>query len=1061
MARRAKRIKTTRTFSDYKAALKAGKKCEVRKSFDMAMDFYASALSLTPESGAEETRLEILQSMARLQYHLGHMEEALVCYREVLALPQRFLPAELQAETRLRLGHILLRQGIHAEAKAACEKGLKNADDIPALEAQLHALLARVEAGARNPGEALAHCDMALKTARKKVKGVGLANTYSNCGVAYATMGDFDSAQQIFRRAHNIYKRAGDLQGVTTSLGNMAICYAVVGRQLEALDLMMKCYNHAQKKGDATTITVSAFNLATLYAEVAQYRESIEYFHKALDLSTRTGNAIMERDSHFWLGRTLMRLGDPVGAESELTKAENISKGKKDWDSQNSREMSRAMIFMLHGKHARAIKHLDIVLNNLRTVKMDCSELCKVLEEKLNLLVASSMWSGVVETAERLKEIAGRQRWKVLYTIGLVYMARGKARMPETPDKERLTLLKNSDAALRRVVLPEEFWQTKMRLGEIFQRLGRLKEAADCYREAMDVLQRINLRVPEEYHASYLGEPDKVFLREVLSSTEAELAARKPSPAVNLLEITKSINAQIGSGRLNEAVADNAVKLVNAGRGFLLLSHEHDLRVISATKTTRPSRSDMVVIKRIAREVIQTAHPFITVNACLDHRLSLFSPVRDIGLRAALCVPLMASGRVMAALYADDPQNADVFSGDSVNLLTSYAGLVAPALENACLYRENLDQRKQLAELNVKLQKKLQAREKEIEILHQSERSKSVENAVDGFAGLNGRSKVMRDLYHFIEKIADHSLPVLIQGKSGTGKELVARAIHFTGNRKNKPFFTENCAALPETLLESELFGYVKGAFTGADRNKKGLFELADEGTLFLDEVGDMSPGMQAKLLRVLQEGRLRPVGSGKEIKVNVRILAASNKDLATLVKESEFREDLFYRLNVISVTVPSLRDRREDIPLLVETLAGDIARREKTKPLQFEGGAMRRLLMYDWPGNVRELRNVIEKLYVVARGGKVDREEVEMNLSSTRLPTQQDESLMELELADADELFRKNYITAVLKRCNGKVARAARACGVTRQHFYRLMRSLGITAHTRNTTGNSKQGSG
>ena len=176
----------------------------------------------------------------------------------------------------------------------------------------------------------------------------------------------------------------------------------------------------------------------------------------------------------------------------------------------------------------------------------------------------------------------------------------------------------------------------------------------------------------------------------------------------------------------------------------------------------------------------------------------------------------------------------------------------------------------------------------------------------------------MQDIYHLIEKVAEHGLPVLIYGESGTGKELVARAIHFTGIRKDKPFIAENCAALPESLRESELFGYMKGAFTGADRDKKGLFELAHKGTLFLDEIGDMSPGMQAKLLRVLQEGQFRPIGGKEPVRVDVRILTASNRNLTALVEEGKFREDLFYRLNVINITMPPLRNRKEDLQLLV-----------------------------------------------------------------------------------------------------------------------------------------------
>ncbi|RKY25911.1 MAG: hypothetical protein DRP79_05905 [Planctomycetota bacterium] len=1044
--RQPRHFKTTRTFSNYKAALKAGKKCEANQSIDMAIDFYETALSLLPESGAEQTRLEILQNLTRLQEHIGHMEEALASYNEILALPEDVLTPELQADTYRQLCYMLILQRHFDKAKDACEKGLQSAGDNVAIKAQLHALMGRIHAETSYPKKALTYCDVALRMVQKKVKGIPLAHVYNICGVSYALAGRTDTALRMFRRAKRMFTRHGYLGGFSAATGNMALCYRAMGRQLDALGLLEKSYSDARKKNEVGNLSLASFNLAVTCGEVAQYRKALRLFGEALNLAERRSDPALQRDVYFLLAKTLVKLNDPAGAESALRKTINICDKNREWEYAFVRESSRATIAWLHGKYSYALKLFDKIIKTRITARSNW-ELCRTLEEKLQILYARGRWKETAETAELLTATAAEHGWKVQQTTGIFYRAMAKSRMPETPNEESLTLLKNADSTLRRVVLPEAFWLNRMRLGEVHHRLGNLKEAAGCYREAMDMLQRISMHVPEEYYASYLNEPNKALLREALSGVEAELAAsKKPYPAVRLLEITRSINTQLGSDRLAEAVADGAVELIGAVRGFLILTRARGLRVIPAAKTSRPARPDMTAIKHVAREVIQTNRPILTADARLDQWLSLFAPVRNIGLRSVLCVPLIVSGQVIGALYLDDPGNTGTFSGDSMSLLTSYAEQVAPAIENAHLYRENLEQRKKLADLNAQLQKRLQAREKEIEILHKIE---SPEGAVDRFAGLNGRSKAMQDLYHFIEKIADRSLPVLIQGESGTGKELVAKAIHFTSNRKDKPFVAENCAALPETLLESELFGYVKGAFTGADRNKKGLFEIADGGTLFLDEVGDMSPGMQAKLLRVLQEGQFRPVGGSAEIKVNVRILAASNKDLAELVKEGKFREDLLYRLNVISILVPPLRNRREDIPILVEALAVEIARREKMKPPVFDAGAMRRLLMHDWPGNVRELRNVIEKACVVASSEKVGETEIQLCLSEPQSNRQSDGSLQELQLADACDLFRKNYIARALERHRGNVSRAARACGVTRQHLYRLMSAYNLTTNT------------
>jgi two-component system, NtrC family, response regulator HupR/HoxA len=226
-----------------------------------------------------------------------------------------------------------------------------------------------------------------------------------------------------------------------------------------------------------------------------------------------------------------------------------------------------------------------------------------------------------------------------------------------------------------------------------------------------------------------------------------------------------------------------------------------------------------------------------------------------------------------------------------------------------------------------------------------------------------GQSKKMFEVYKFLDKAVETNYPVVIQGETGTGKELVAKALHFNGSRKEKPFISESCAAFAPGILESELFGHVKGAFTGADKSKKGLFELAGEGTLFLDEIGVMDHEMQKKILRVLQEYEIRPVGGKNTVKVNVRLIVATNQDLKKLVEKGVFREDLYYRLNVITINLPPLRERSDDIPLLVDYFLGKIAQETKTKKKEMSEEAIKLFSDYHWPGNVRELENEIKRI--------------------------------------------------------------------------------------------------
>ena len=305
-----------------------------------------------------------------------------------------------------------------------------------------------------------------------------------------------------------------------------------------------------------------------------------------------------------------------------------------------------------------------------------------------------------------------------------------------------------------------------------------------------------------------------------------------------------------------------------------------------------------------------------------------------------------------------------------------------------------------------------------------------------GYKELIGTSPKMQRVYKLIEKVSQHSYPVLILGESGTGKELVARSIHFSGARRHKPFVPLDCSALVPTLIESELFGYVKGAFTGAMHTKQGVFESADNGTLFLDEIGNLPTDMQAKLLRVLQEREVKPVGSNERVTVNVRIIAATNRDLETAVRDNGFRKDLFFRLNVVQIKLPPLRERKSDIPLLVQAFLEKFADPGRPVPTLAED-AMGRLTSYDWPGNVRELENAIERAVALGSGPL---------LHSGDLPTTlQYGSVGETapandEIVPLEEMERRAILRA-LQEANGDKLVAARLLGIGKTTLYRKLK--------------------
>jgi two-component system response regulator GlrR len=323
-------------------------------------------------------------------------------------------------------------------------------------------------------------------------------------------------------------------------------------------------------------------------------------------------------------------------------------------------------------------------------------------------------------------------------------------------------------------------------------------------------------------------------------------------------------------------------------------------------------------------------------------------------------------------------------------------------------------------------------------LLHEVNRLKDLVEDVYGFSGVVTRSKKMHEILSVASRAAATDSTVYIHGESGTGKELIAKTIHVASYRKEKPFIPINCAALPEPLLESMLFGHERGAFTGAVRDSKGVFVQAHQGTLFLDEIGDMSLAIQAKILRVLQERKFYPIGSDKVVEVDVRIIVATNKDLREEVKKGTFRSDLFYRIHVIPIYLPPLRDRREDIPALVQYFLGRLGEQTKKGPKTLTAGALRKLMLYDWPGNIRELQNVLE--YGAAMAGRGPITEALILPPAPMAPVKSIGTLKEARRA-----CERDYLIKVLQACRGNVSEATAISGKCRADFYAVLQKHNI----------------
>jgi Nif-specific regulatory protein len=509
---------------------------------------------------------------------------------------------------------------------------------------------------------------------------------------------------------------------------------------------------------------------------------------------------------------------------------------------------------------------------------------------------------------------------------------------------------------------------------------------------------------------------DALYLRPDLLA-EMPPTARVARNLNMLLKLSTTINSIRGLPQLQRRLLELILEVIPAERGAILLvdsDRNEFTSVCGWNRLTGPDDS-MKVSRTITDQVLREGVALLSNGLVAQEKLSLTPSLEAARACSVLSVPLLVFERPLGVIYLDTSDAMARFDEEHLQLLTGIAGIAAIAFENA-------RQVESLETENLRLQKEIRIEHKMI-----------------------GESAPMRAIYQFVAKVAPTDSTVLISGESGTGKELAAHAIHLNSARATKPFVAINCATLNETLLESELFGHEKGAFTGAIAQKKGKLEVADGGTIFLDEVGELTPIIQAKLLRVLQEREFERVGGTRAIKVDVRIIAATNRDLEEAVKIKDFRQDLFYRLNVVSVLMPPLRERRDDIPLLANYFANVYSKKCKRRVKGMSPEARAFLSAHDWPGNVRELENAIERAVVLGSTELITPED----LPETVCEANDDLALSGNTYQEAIKDAKRKFILKAIEEAKGNYTDAAKILGVHPNNLHRLVRSLNLRAAT------------
>jgi transcriptional regulator with GAF, ATPase, and Fis domain len=460
---------------------------------------------------------------------------------------------------------------------------------------------------------------------------------------------------------------------------------------------------------------------------------------------------------------------------------------------------------------------------------------------------------------------------------------------------------------------------------------------------------------------------------------------------------------------LLDALMDAVIQITNADKGFLILAEGETLDIKVARNLNRENIADAItqLSDSIIAKVVRSRKPVIISDAMHDDEFSAAKSVMHLKVSSVICVPLLDRGRLLGLIYVGNDSIRDLFQEETLRVLTVFASQAALIVANALLLNE-------LRHDNKRLNDRLEQYR---------------------FGEIVGTSPPMQQVFRKVEKIAPTDISVLITGETGTGKELIAREVHNRSPRAGKPFITINCGAIPENLLESELFGHVKGAFTGAVANKQGKFQAADGGTLFLDEIGEMPIELQVKILRALQERVVFRVGDTRPETCDIRILAATNRDLEKEIANGRFREDLYYRLNVVNVELPPLRVRGDDVLVIARYLLSRYSREYDAKVKGFSPNAAVAVRKHNWPGNIRELENRIKKAIVLCESTVIGPDD--LGLTGDTLP-------QILTLAEAKDKFQRDYINEVLALNNGNRTKTARDLGVDPRTVFRHLEKEG-----------------
>jgi Nif-specific regulatory protein len=957
---------------------------------------------------------------------LGQSDSALELLRGGLSAAEAAADRKLQGEARVGLGFVYDKIGRLDDAEDSYRQAMDLFAGIDYPEGSCRVLnylgIARKRRGDLAGAEDFYR--RALDICLRKGFSWAAMNLYGNLGNLYSARGHAEEAGEYYTRSLEISLQISDRRIESINLLNIGHALNQAGDLKSAESKFFEAMDKQRALGDRGSESITLNNLGFLYFRKGEIRNSLDHYRKGLELSLRIRQPRIELANRIGIAENLTAIASFREADETADAAVVLAERLNDAEQLATILPIRTEIKYEMDDQAGALDNIKRFLNLPVAVgkprqRIKALLISRFFKEKggLDYQMIEKQIADLSDSDPSINAIITRFRARfALRDINIANPEIWIARL-DGVIKKSIEFFQHSET-IRLMALKIEFLA---RFGDVFE-ISRQR----------DILSGNIAKLTAGLEERYVENLNRYLNNTLVKQKDGESIVGKVSREERLevlFRVARTINTIRESDPLLNKIMDLTLETLTADRGFIML-YSGDRERAFGGETLEPvvarnlAQKDIFGEKTISRssaiDVARTGKPLLLSRT--DEDVSSRQSVVDFEISSLLCVPLAMKGRILGIVYVDS-RSGIIFTDEDLEFMMSFGDLAAIAIENA--------------RLSERLEKKTTYLQKQVE-------------SIWGFGNIIGRSSPMQRVFRMAESVTEIDTNVIISGESGTGKELLARSIHFAGPRKECRFQPVDCGAVTETLLESELFGHVKGAFTGAASDRAGLFEVAEGGTIFLDEITNTSESFQVKLLRVLQENEIRRVGDTRARKIDVRVIAATNKNLEEAVKAGNFREDLYYRLNVIKITLPPLRERSEDIPILADYFLENICRRMKIPPKSFSTEVVDLLLLYSWPGNVRQLENVCERAIILSNRETMDVDSLPPEIKSlkhsgvtaeTGISVPSSKSGLKAAKARLDKMF----LIQILENTGGNVMQAARISGMDRSQLHHMMNKFGL----------------